>query len=49
MPRGRPKKPISMRLDPDLIEEVGRFSDNLTEAIEEALRDWIACRKKSKM
>ena len=42
MPRGDPKKPINIRLPPELVEDVRKLTDNLTLAIEEGLRLWIA-------
>jgi uncharacterized protein (DUF4415 family) len=41
MPRGSPKKPVSLRLDPELIEQVRDKTNNLTKAIEDALRAWL--------
>jgi uncharacterized protein (DUF4415 family) len=41
MPRGSPKKPVSLRLDPELIEQVRDKTNNLTKAVEDALRDWL--------
>ncbi|MHB1310515.1 MAG: type II toxin-antitoxin system CcdA family antitoxin [Gemmatimonadaceae bacterium] len=42
MPRGDPKKPINVRLAPELVEEARALTDNLTRAIEEGLCLWIA-------
>ena len=41
MPRGHPKRPTAFRLDTELMEEVRRYTDNVTEAIEEALELWL--------
>jgi post-segregation antitoxin (ccd killing protein) len=41
MPRGNPKKPTALRLDPELVAEVRAYTDNLSAAIEEALRLWL--------
>jgi len=41
MPRGNPKRLTAFRLDPELMEEVRRCNDNVTEAIEEALELWL--------
>ncbi|MFK4046660.1 type II toxin-antitoxin system CcdA family antitoxin [Roseomonas mucosa] len=41
MPRGKPKKPTALRLDPDLVAEVRLHASDLTATIEEALRQWL--------
>ena len=41
MPRGNPKQPVMVRLDPALIAEVRKFTPNLTLAIEVGLRWWV--------
>ena len=41
MPRGNPKKPTALRLDPELVAEVRAYTDNLSAAIEEGLRLWL--------
>lgn len=41
MPRGNPKKPMSLRLDPELVEAVRSYTGNLTAAIEDGLRLWL--------
>jgi hypothetical protein len=48
MPRGAPKKPYGLRLDPALMDEVRSLTSNLTAAIEEALRVWIKKHQKPK-
>lgn len=42
MPRGNPKKPTALRLDPSLVAQVLARTTNLTAAIEDGLRLWIA-------
>ena len=41
MPRGNPKRPTALRLDPELVSEVRAYTDNLSAAIEEGLRLWL--------
>ena len=41
MPRGRPKRPVLIRLEQDLIDEVKRRGENLTAAIEAGLAMWL--------
>ena len=48
MPRGSPKKPYGLRLDPALMEEVRTLTSNMTQAVEEALRAWLWKRKNTK-
>lgn len=47
MPRGKPKKPMGLRLDPALVAEVRALTDNLAVAIEDGLRFWVR-REKAK-
>ena len=42
MPRGNPRKMFAFRLDPSLVEAVKARSDNLAQAVEAALRLWLA-------
>jgi hypothetical protein len=48
MPRGAPRKPFGLRLDPVLIEEVRSLSSNLTKAVEDALKAWLTNNRKPK-
>jgi hypothetical protein len=41
MPRGHPKRPILFRIDPNVIEQVTRYTDNVTGAVEEGLVLWL--------
>jgi hypothetical protein len=41
MPRGNPKQPILIRLDPAVIAEVRGYTENLTGAVEEGLAWWL--------
>ncbi|KAA5610679.1 BrnA antitoxin family protein [Rhodovastum atsumiense] len=41
MPRGDPKKAVSIRLDPKLIEAVRATGEELTTAVESGLRLWL--------
>ena len=51
MPRGNPKKFSGFRLDPALLAAVQERTDNVTAAVEEGLRLWLAYerRKASKV
>lgn len=42
MPRGNPKKPCSVKLEPALIAQVRSYPTTLTAAIEQGLVLWIA-------
>lgn len=42
MPRGNPKKFSSFRIDPELLKAVQAMTDNVTAAVEEGLRLWLA-------
>jgi hypothetical protein len=42
MPRGNPGKLIALRLDPALVAAVKERAPNLTRAVEEGLRWWLA-------
>jgi hypothetical protein len=41
MAHGMPRKPATIRLDPELIAKVRVYTDNLTVAAEEALHLWL--------
>ena len=41
MPRGNPKPVIAIRLDRALTDEVRRYTQNLTDAVEEGLMLWL--------
>jgi hypothetical protein len=41
MPRGNPKRVTAVRLDPALVEDVKRYTDDFTVAVEEALALWL--------
>ena len=41
MPRGNPKRPTNLRLDPALVTEVLERTDDLTAAVEGGLRLWL--------
>jgi hypothetical protein len=41
MPRGNPKTYAGFRLDPALIAEVRRYTDNVTGAVEAGLALWL--------
>jgi hypothetical protein len=42
MPRGNPKRIVMHRIDPELFRTVQALTTNVTAAIEEGLRLWIA-------
>ncbi len=42
MPRGNPRKLTAIRLPPDLLEAVQEHTSNVTQAVEEGLRLWLA-------
>ena len=47
MPRGNPGKLVALRLDPALVAAVkGSSAPNLTRAVEEGLRWWLAREKR---
>jgi hypothetical protein len=46
MPRGNPKKLIALRLDPALLEELRSRATNLTLAVEDGIRLWLAREKR---
>ena len=46
MPRGYPGKLIALRLDPALLAAVKARSSNVTRAVEEGLRWWLAREKR---
>jgi hypothetical protein len=41
MPRGSPKRVTAVRLDPALVEEVKRHTEDFTEAVEQGLHLWL--------
>ena len=41
MPRGNPKQAILVRIDPDTIAAVRRYTDNFTGAVEAGLAWWL--------
>ncbi len=45
MPRGSPKKPVTVRLDPTLLERAQQLPGTLTTAIEEGLRLVLAAQQ----
>jgi hypothetical protein len=49
MPRGNPRKLTAIRLPPDLLEAVQEYSSNLTKAVEEGLRLWLARERRQKV
>jgi hypothetical protein len=42
MPRGNPKRIVMHRIDPELFRTVQALTTNVTAAIEEGLRLWVA-------
>jgi hypothetical protein len=46
MPRGNPGKPVAFRINPDLLAEVKANTSNVTAAVEEGLRLWLAGKQK---
>jgi hypothetical protein len=42
MPHGNPKKFSSFRIDPQLLDAVRALTTNVTQAVEEGLRLWVA-------
>lgn len=48
MPRGFPKKPVTVRLDPILLERAQQLPGTLTLAIEEGLRLWLAAQQEQR-
>jgi hypothetical protein len=42
MPRGNPGKSVTFRLDPALLTAVKERTSNVTKAVEEGLRWWLA-------
>jgi hypothetical protein len=48
MPRGNPGKLVALRLDPALLAAVKERSSNVTRAVEEGLRWWLAREKRKK-
>lgn len=42
MPRGNPGKLVALRLDPALLVAVKERTSNVTKAVEEGLRWWLA-------
>jgi hypothetical protein len=46
MPRGNPKRPTFLRLDPTLYDAVAATGMPLTDAIEEGLALWLARQKR---
>lgn len=42
MPRGNPGKLVALRLDPALVAAVKENAPNMTRAVEEGLRLWLA-------
>ena len=41
MPRGKPKRPTVIRVDPAMMAEVRRYTDNFTGAVEAGLTLWL--------
>jgi hypothetical protein len=48
MPRGNPGKLVALRLDPALLSAVKERSSNVTRAVEEGLRWWLARENREK-
>jgi hypothetical protein len=48
MPHGNPKKFSSFRIDPELLDAVRALTTNMTAAVEEGLRLWLARAKRRK-
>jgi hypothetical protein len=42
MPHGNPKKFTSFRIEPELLDAVRALTTNVTQAVEEGLRLWLA-------
>jgi hypothetical protein len=42
MPRGKPGKMVAFRVDPDLLDAVRAHTPNVTAAMSEGLRLWLA-------
>jgi hypothetical protein len=42
MPHGNPKKFTAFRIDPELLDTVRALTTNVTQAVEEGLRLWVA-------
>jgi hypothetical protein len=41
MPRGAPKRVVTFRIDPELLDEIHAYDVVLTEAVEEGMRLWL--------
>jgi hypothetical protein len=48
MPRGNPKRRMMFRIDPELVVAVQALTSNVTAAVEDGLRLWLARAKRRK-